>query len=448
VLTLVATIVVLSVLILVHEFGHFFAAKSVDIEVPRFSLGLGPKLFGFRIGETEYVLSLLPLGGYVKMAGMEGDAEALEGGAIEEVREPGPRDFDVKPLWARAWVISAGVIMNFLFAFLVFTVLGLAYGESVDPTTRVAVRTSEAVGSYAPLQTLPLGAELTRVGGHAVASWDEVQAAVLGAPVGPLTLEFANHAPLVLEMARGDSVRLALLRAMQPLHAPIIGEVVPGTPAAAAGLRTGDRVLTAAGEPIESWTAFEDAIRVRPGAPLPLEVARGGEHVALIATPSEAKELNPEMRQVAVGKLGVAPKVEIEHRRLGVGEAIAHGAEATWSTSVSIVRFLGDLITGAASARNLGGPIAIGQLSGQAARFGLESFLGFMALLSINLAVLNLLPIPILDGGHLLFLAVEAVRGRPLSVEQRIRLSHLGLIVVVGIMVWAIANDVLRVFGV
>ncbi|HEV2132520.1 MAG TPA: site-2 protease family protein, partial [Longimicrobiaceae bacterium] len=165
-------------------------------------------------------------------------------------------------------------------------------------------------------------------------------------------------------------------------------------------------------------------------------------------TPRPVADLDPAGERVSIGRLGVAPDIAVIHRTYGPGGSLVYGVERTWGFSRLIVGFLGGLITGDESPRNLGGPIAIGQLSGQAARLGLEPFLSFLAIFSINLAILNLLPIPILDGGQLLFLGVEAVRGRPLSVEQRLRLSHLGLIIVVGIMVWAMTNDVLRVFGI
>jgi regulator of sigma E protease len=154
------------------------------------------------------------------------------------------------------------------------------------------------------------------------------------------------------------------------------------------------------------------------------------------------------MERVEIGRLGIAADHQISFRRMGVGAAVTYGFATTWETTATIVGLLGDLFTGKESLRSLGGPLAIGQLSGQAARYGIETFLQWMALLSVNLAVLNLLPIPVLDGGQLVFIGVEGLRGRPLSIEQRLRLSHVGLIIVVGIMVWAITNDFLRLFGI
>jgi regulator of sigma E protease len=445
VLTLLATIVVLSVLILVHELGHFFAAKSVDIEVPRFSLGLGPKVAGFRIGETEYVLSALPLGGYVKMAGME-ENEALEGGPAAAPRAPSSRDFDAKPLWARAWVVTAGVLMNLLFAFLVYTGLGLAYGERLNPVTRMIVpEPAELPAGTGALAAVPAGAQVVAVDGHEITSWTEIEEAIQAAPAGPLAFRFADAPPVTIDLPASDSERFALLTAVQPLYPPVIGQILPGSPAATAGIQPGDRVVRAAGEPIASWQDLVKVIRARPEQPTPLEVERGGRVLTLELTPS-AERVPGEPRPI--GQIGVAPEIETVYRSLGVGGAIARGAELTWLDSKGIVRFLRNLVTGQESARSVGSILTIGQISGQTARMGLEVFLGFMALFSINLAILNLLPIPILDGGHLLFIVIEAVRGRPLSVEQRMRLSHVGLLIVIGLMVWAMTNDVLRVFGI
>ncbi len=199
---------------------------------------------------------------------------------------------------------------------------------------------------------------------------------------------------------------------------------------------------------MRTWQDFVRVIVAHPGRPLPLEIARDGQRLTLEVTPAAEAELNDAGERVPVGRLGVYPQIDLIHERYGPGEALVYGAEQTWGYSKMIVGFLGRLFSGQESPRSLGGPIAIGQLSGQTARLGLEAFLSFLAIFSINLAILNLLPIPILDGGQLVFLGVEAVRGRPLSVEQRLRLSHVGLIIVVGIMVWAMTNDVLRFLGI
>jgi regulator of sigma E protease len=449
VLTLLSFLVVIGVLVFVHEFGHLIAAKSVDIEVPRFSIGFGPRIWGFRRGETEYVISALPLGGYVRMAGME-DTAALEGGAEEQERVSTGRDYDAKPLWARIWVVSAGVMMNFLFAIVVFAGLAFFYGDRLLNTTRVeVVPAALEAGVPAELAAIPRGAELSRVGGTPVSTWNEVVAVFAEAPAGPFTLEFTDAPPATLTLPASDTARIALLRHIDAFVPAVIGQVSPGSAAERAGLRTGDHVVGAAGEPIETWSEFVAVVQAHPNEELALSVVRDGSPISLNATPVGERELNAQMERVLVGRLGVGQQsVDIVHRPVGFPEAVQRGWSQTWGTSTLIVGLLGDLFTGKASPRELGGPLAIGQISGQAASLGAEMFLRWMALLSVNLAVLNLLPIPVLDGGQLLFLGVEGIRGRALSIEQRMRLSNVGLIIVVGIMIWAIANDFLRFFGI
>ena len=449
-LTLLSLLVTLSVLILVHEFGHFFAAKSVGILAPRFSLGFGPRLWGFRVGETEFVLSAIPLGGYVKMAGMEDDeaASALEGGAEGVAEVPYERTFDSKPLWARVWVITAGVLMNFLFAVIAFAVISLAYGEQILTSTRISPPAGLAArGAATELTKIPSGAKVTAVAGAPVASWNEMSDALRDAPAGPVELTLEGRPPVTLELPSAQDRRLEMLAALQPFQEPVLGEVAGGLPAERAGLRQGDRVTAAGGRPVTSWAELVAVIQASPAKPIVLDVTRrDGTTARITATPDAARERGPDGERVTIGRLGVgpAPMAGIVERRVGLLEGIGNGFTGTWETTKLIVVTLKQLITGELSARNMGGLLTIGEASGESARQGLQSFLGFLALFSVNLAVLNLLPIPILDGGHLLFLAIEAVRGRPLSVEARIRLSHVGLIIVFGLMLWANGNDVVR----
>jgi regulator of sigma E protease len=445
--TLVAFLIVIGVLVFVHELGHLIAAKSVDIEVPRFSIGFGPRIAGFHWGETEYVISALPLGGYVRMAGME-DTAALEGGE-ELARPPSERDFDSKPLWARVWVVSAGVLMNFLFAIVVIAGVALVFGEPVNPTTRVAISGQDSLpAAAAPLGAIPLGAEISAVGDTPVETWNDVLEAFGAEGAGPLAIHFSDGQQVLLDLPDDEAERFTILQRIQPFGEPLIGDVNAGSPADVAGMQENDRVIRAEGRPIRSWTEFVDVVRAHPGESVALVVQRDGSEVPLTVTPEPIQERDATGDPVEIGRLGVAQQLELDHRDIGVREALAEGWGVTWSTSAAIVTLLGDLFTGDASPRSLGGPLTIGQISGETARAGLEVMLQWMALLSVNLAVLNLLPIPVLDGGQLLFLFIEAVRGRPLSVEQRLRLSHVGLIIVVGIMVWAITNDFLRLFGI
>lgn len=445
-MTILATVVVLSILILVHELGHFFAAKAVNIQVPRFSLGFGRALWGFRLGETEFVLSAIPLGGYVKMAGMEDDeaAEALEGpgGAVDEV-DP-ERTFDSKSLPARTLVISAGVIMNLLFAWLVFSVIAFAYGNTRITETRLSVAGDLGAARAPLLAAIPEGARLVSVGGQPVHDWGEVSDALLSAP-SPVELRFADAPPVTLNLHGSDVDRATALSGLQPWAPAVIDQVVAGSPAGRAGLRRGDRVTAAAGLPMHSWQQLVLAIRGHPGKPLPLTVQRGGRTLNVTVTPDAARGKDASRRRVTIGRVGAAGAAPAHvNERVGPVAAVGDGARATWGTVRLVAGVLKQLVTGQISPRSMGGILSIGEASGETARLGLEMFLGFLAGFSVNLAVLNLLPIPILDGGHLMFLAFEAVRGRPLSVESRMRLSQVGLVLVVALMLWANGNDVVR----
>ncbi len=449
-LTLLSLLVTLSVLILIHEFGHLFAAKSVGIMCPRFSLGFGPVVYGFKRGETEYVLSAIPLGGYVKMAGMEDDeaAELLEGQAPAEP-VPADRMFDSKPLWARAWVISAGVIMNLLFAVIVFSGLAAAYGDVLNPSTRVVPPAADAVsGAAAPLASIPFGARVTGIGEKPVSTWEDVQQGLMEAPAGPVDLRLEGLPAVRLDLPASRDEREGLVGSIAPLHEPVVGRVVAGTAAARGGIRAGDRVRAVDGRPVRTWEELVERIEASPGKRLALTVERGGREMAVNVTPTSDRGVDARGAPIRVGKLGVGAKLETVHRPVGPLTAVRRGFEATWGMSSAILVILKKLVTGEVSARSMGGLIAIGEASGESASAGLEVFLGFLAAFSVNLAVLNLLPIPILDGGHLMFLLFEAVRGRPLSVEARIRFSQVGLIFVVGLMLWANGNDILRLLGI
>ncbi|HEX6559288.1 MAG TPA: site-2 protease family protein [Longimicrobiales bacterium] len=289
-ITLIATIIVLGVLVFVHELGHFAAAKAVDIEVPRFSIGLGPKLIGFRRGETEYVISWLPLGGYVKMAGME-EMEAIEGGSarkatitgagtavdlgveIEDRQDARPRDFESKSLPARTLVISAGVLMNLIFAFVVFSVSAMVWGVRVSPPARIGAVAEELLPQGAEaLATLPRGTLITGVGRQDVQDFRDLEIGIAKVGPGPLQFRFANHEPITINLQAGDSVRGFLVAAFEPQVAtpPVFGDIVKDTPADKAGLKPRDRVLTAAGQPISTWQQLVSVVEQYGGRPLPM----------------------------------------------------------------------------------------------------------------------------------------------------------------------------------
>ncbi len=460
-MTVVATVVVLGVLIFVHELGHFLAARSVGIPVERFSIGLGPRIAGFTRGGTEFVISVIPLGGYVKMRGMDDEVmEAIEGGKKEieapsAYRAPGdpPRStpgFDSKPVWARAWVISAGVLMNFLFAFVIYTVVSAGWGYPEMETTRFGILDPETLpADAASLAEVPLGAAIVSIGGGEVEHWGQVREAILEGPAGrtPIVLE-APHGEVEIQLA-GSEERVAIFGAMEYWLDPVIDAVTPDGPASRAGIQAGDRVVAVGELPIWTWPELVDAVRSSPEREITLVVEREGRHLDLPVTPDAEEELDRETGEAStIGRVGIIPVLpEIAYSSMPLLEAVPAGWNETVFIMAEILGFLGDLVTGQISARNVGSIVAIGEMSGQAAAEGLPTFLRFMALFSVNLAILNLLPIPVLDGGHLVFLGIESVRGRPLSVEQRLRWSQVGFVVLIGIMALALGNDLLRLVG-
>jgi regulator of sigma E protease len=444
VISILATIIILGVLIFVHELGHFATAKWANIEVPRFSIGLGPKMIGFTRGETEYVISWIPLGGYVRMAGME-DMEALEGEHDPERARSAGRDFESKSLPVRALVISAGVIMNVLFAWFLYTVIALAWGVRSIPEPVVGNIAAERVpAEAAALLDIPVGARITAVNGQPVADFSDVYQFMAMAR-DTIRLEFVDASAVTVPVPTRDTERSDLILAVEPrLVIPaVIAQVTGGSPAEAAGLRAGDRVVRAGGEPIDDWQDLVAVLQARPGVPVDLVVERAGREARVTVTPETTEDATADR---PVGRIGIRV-AELPRERLGPIAAAGHGVEQVVRITRLILDFLAGLFTGRASPRDVGGPILIYQITDQVARVGIVAFLDFMALFSINLAILNLLPIPILDGGQLLFLAIEGIRGKALSVEQRVRLSQVGLVMIVLIMVWAIANDFLRLFG-
>jgi regulator of sigma E protease len=467
-LTILAAVVVLGLLIFVHELGHFITAKWVDIEVPRFSIGFGPKIFGFRRGETEYVLSALPLGGYVKMAGME-ELEAIEGTTIvvpadspdapagpaqpvtaaEEARLRGPRDFESKSLPARVLVISAGVLMNLIFAFFLFSVIGMVWGVPYVAPAVVGNVAEELLPPGAePLARIPRGTRIVAVGNQAIKDSEDLRMELSIARPGPLEIHVQNGPPVTITVPRGDSLRSVLATAVVPETPvePVISVVGKDSPAAQAGMKAGDRIVSAANEPVASWQQFVAVIDAHPGEPVPVVVQRGEDRIPVTVVPL-VRTLPDGFRYGRIGVNGPPEALNAPRRETNLANAIVYGASETGRWVKLTAGFLGGIFTGRHSARSIGGPIMIVQISGQQARAGFQSFLHFMALLSVNLAVLNLLPIPVLDGGHLLFLGIEAVRGRALSMQQRLRWSQVGFMVLLAIMVFAIGNDLLRLVG-
>ncbi len=294
-------------------------------------------------------------------------------------------------------------------------------------------------GPAAQVARIPFGARVVSVGGRPIESWDQMQARLSAAPAGEIELGLEGRAPVVLDLPASPASRDTLKQGLFVLVPPVLDQIVPDQPAARAGLRSGDLIVAVDGERVETWDRVVERIRESPGRPLRFDVDRDGARVSVEVTPREEREGDE-----VVGRIGASGAPSLAYQHVGVAGAFQAGTQATGRMVSLLVTTVRDLVTGQISPRNLGGILTIGEASGASAQRGGWDYLFFLAFLSVNLAILNLLPIPILDGGHLMFLLVEAVRGRPLSVEARIRLSHVGLLIVVGLMVWANGNDVVR----
>ncbi len=451
-LTLAAFVVVIGVLIFVHEAGHFLAAKAVGIQVLRFSLGFGKPVVSVRRGETEYCIAWLPVGGYVKMAGLEeeGIAGELEGGKAAVPIDPA-RAFDRQPIWARMIVILAGVTMNVVLAFCIYAGIAATIGSPELATTQIdSVSTAALPPGARSLATLAFGDRIVRINGDTIRTWNDILDHI---SKGPTEIRFgvAGRAePLAVNLAQGGGglrPRQALAEALVPLVPPKVGLVEPGRPAIRAGIRPGDLIVRANGDTIRSWSDVLHAVWRSPGKPLRLDLLRDGVAVRLIVVPEsriESDSTSPRPR--VYGAIGASQDPPTVHVREPLGRALVSGWSETATRALVVLGLIKGLILGQLSVREVGGPILVGQISGQMARLGFDWFLTFIAFFSINLAILNLLPIPILDGGQVVFLVAEAVRRKPLSVELRTRLTQVGFAVLLGIMALALTNDVLRVF--
>ena len=451
-INILALIVVLGVLIFVHELGHFVAAKWAGIYVHRFALGMGSpvKALSFRRGETEYAICWLPLGGYVKMASREEDpaSGALEGGPASTA-VPADRVFEAKPVWKRMIVILAGVVMNIFFAWLVFSGLNFTNGVTVYPVTTIGeVSAANLPAGAEELAGLAPGDSIVAVAGRPVASWQDVQDGFISTAADSFAIAIAGKPPVMIRIHRDAlEARVRASQALLPYVAPVLGQVVSGGPGARAGLRSGDTLLAVNGAPIGRWQDAVRAIESHPDQELRLTVGRADGRSELTAR-TLAETVNDSAGERRVGKLRVGPDLPEHHVPLGLWASMTTGAEQTIAVSTQIVRVVRGMFSGRVSTREVGGPIAIGVAAGESAQLGLVAFLAFMATISVNLAVLNLLPIPVLDGGQFLFLLGEAVLRRPLSLKLRERFTFVGLVLVGLLMILAFSNDIRRLLGV
>ncbi|MGK7312519.1 MAG: RIP metalloprotease RseP [Candidatus Longimicrobiales bacterium M2_2A_002] len=448
VLTIAATLGVLGILILVHELGHFVAARYFDIHVSRFSIGLGPKLLAFQYGETEFRLSALPLGGYVKLTGMK-EMDIIEGTDDAAATVDPDRTFAAKPAGVRAIVLAAGVAMNVVLGVVLFAGFAMARGKPTpsEPVVGNVVAEWLSAGTE-DLASIPAGTRITRVGDQNVATMGDVSRAIMAAEAGDLMLRFERRAPLTITIPERARERQFLPVAIEAVSdaPPVVGFVEGNGAAARAGLRSGDRVLAIDGRPIATWQELARTVRDNAGRELDLRVQRDDGTIPATLTPATRR-----VGDRVLGTLGASLDLAEDatpRERVGPVAAVTFGFTQSWEIVTVMGSFVTGLFDGRHSPREIGGPVVIAQISGIASRAGLATLLFFAGILSINLAIMNILPIPALDGGHLALIALEKIRGRPAGERARVTLGRLGFAMVLLITLWGVTADVLRLLGI
>lgn len=443
-----AAVIVLGPLIAIHEFGHFWVARRMGVKVLTFSIGFGPAFLKWKDRQgTQYQLAAIPLGGFVRFA------DEREG---EVPPEDLPRAFNRQPVLARMAIVAAGPLINLAFAVFLYWIIFLQGTETLRPVIgRVLPQTPAAVAG------IETGDEIVAVDGKPVTDWEGINYALIDrmGESGELTLTLRPGAggeprqlSLTLDRFLGgrqvEPFRELGFIPWQPPLDPVVGQVVPEGAGARQGLKTGDRVLVADGVAIKTWQDFVEIVRAQPEQSLDLQVRRGEQTLALKVTPAGEKDDQGIVR----GRLGIgvreqpleypaAYRQSIEHAPL---EALGLAFGKTGALIGFTLDSMGKMLQGLISVNNLSGPITIAKVAGQTAAMGWEALIGFMALLSVSLGVLNLLPIPVLDGGHLVYYALEGVMGRPVSERMQMLGVRIGIVMLMSLMLLAIFNDLSR----
>jgi regulator of sigma E protease len=429
--TTVSFIIVLGILVFVHELGHFLVAKAFGVGVERFSIGFPPKMFGFQWGETEYCVSWIPLGGYVKLRGED----------PEDVIDPNdPKMYSARPAKQRAGIVAAGPIMNLTLSFLLMPLvfmIGMNIPAFFEDPARIGWVVPGSAGDEAGMVT---GDVIVALGGEQVADWEDLfETAALheGETFSATVQRDGNTVEVKVDRksVKGED-GLGVLPPMDP----VVGRVAPGYPAHDAGLSPGDRILSVGGLPVNHWNEMARIIHESPGKSVTIALQRDGEKINLEVTPRMEE-------QSGRGLIGISPESQTVTRRYPAFEAISKGFKRNVELLGLTFRFLLDLVTFNASIKMLGGPIMIFQVTGEVARAGLTEFIAFMAFLSLQLGILNLLPIPVLDGGHLIFLGWEGVRGKPIDIRYREMAQRIGFLVLILLIIVVSYNDILRLLS-
>ncbi len=445
--TLLAFVGAIALLVVFHELGHYWVARRCEVKVLRFSVGFGRVIYRKRFANspTEWVISAIPLGGYVKMVDERED-------------EVAPEDlqyaFNRKPVLQRMAIVVAGPVANFLLAIVLYWAMFVHGVPGLKPMLG-----DIPPGSSAEIAQLQSGDIILRINDETVPSWQDLRWRLLDLSLkqAEVRIEAQNSSGssklLNLDLSNleardldGDFMDKLGLHLYQPVVLPVIGKLSEGDVAQRSGLEMGDRILGANGLPINLWSEFVDMVRKHPGQTLQLEIKRGESMLTIELVPQSVDESG-----IMVGKIGAAPlinsaqwqsmMVEVNYNPV---EALAHSMRKTWETSVITLKMLAKMVMGEVSVKNLSGPITIADYAGQSAAMGIAAYLGFLALISISLGVLNLLPIPLLDGGHLLYYVVELAKGSPVSEQAWQFGQKIGIALLGTLMVFAIYNDVHR----
>jgi len=449
-ITLLAFVGAIALLVVFHELGHYWVARRCGVRVLRFSIGFGKVIYSKRFAnsDTEWVISAIPLGGYVKMLDERED---------EVAPEDLPYAFNRQPVLQRMAIVIAGPLANFMLAIVLYWALFVHGMPGLKPTLGEA-----QPGSPAALAQMQAGETIVSINGETIPSWQELRWTILELALrqGEVKIEArsAQGEPLfhLLDISGleakdmdGEFLGKLGLHPYRPVVLPVIGKVVEGGVAQRAGLQEGDHILRANGVAMQRWDELVEMIRAHPGQTVRLDIQRGEMTSSIDLMPQEVAESGK-----IVGKIGAAPQVdstiwqamliEVSYDPL---EAFSRSLRKTWETSTITLKMLGKMVLGEVSMKNLSGPITIADYAGQSAETGVVAYLSFLALISISLGVLNLLPIPLLDGGHLLYYVAELVKGSPVSeqaweIGQKIGIALLGTL-----MIFAIYNDINRLIS-
>jgi len=430
----------LAALIFVHELGHFLVARKCGVVVEKFSLGFGPKIFGYKSGGTEYLLSAIPLGGYVKMKGedYETDSLKLEG------------SFAGASVQRRLAIAFAGPLFNILFAIAIYWVVYLSGVQTLGLVTGTIRPESPALTAG-----LQMGDKIVKIDGNPVKFWDQLQKIVHASPGKSLDFQVERGAsllnfaitPISEETTDlfGDKKTVGLI-GITPLVRNIT-YVKEGSAADKAGLKAGDQLLAVDGKPIFGWADLKPAAVDQPGKQLNFRVLREGQEIIVSVTPEPKEVEDAQGKKVKIGVIGIGMSGEMVEESYGVFGAIGRSLQETGRLIYLISVSIKKMVMGSIPSDSIGGPILIFQIYGEQAEQGFNELIRLTALLSINLGLLNLLPIPVLDGGHMLFFLIEIVKGKPLSEKSRERAQQVGIFMLLSLMVFAFYNDIMRIIG-